>query len=522
MVRLVLFLLGVAAVAAGFHWLANEPGQMLVNWRGYEVETSVFQAIVILAVAMALGTFVWNLLRQLWKSPATVGSIINRRRERRGLDAISEGMIAIGSGDRQMATRAALQARKSLPNEPLTHLLRAQTAQLQGDNATSRRIFEAMLASPDTEQLGLRGLFLEAQREGETEPARQFALRALKSNAALAWPIDALFDIQCRAQDWDGALETLATGRRHTHVDRKLADRRRAVLLTGKAQVREHDGTEEALAYATEAHKLAPDLVPAAAIAGRILAGKGQTPQAAKILQRTWKLSPHPELATAYAYARIGDSPSDRVERVRLLAKLDPHADEGAIALAATAIESRDWKTAREALAPLIDSARLTQRVATLMARLESGEHGDSGRVREWLARAVNAPRDPAWTADGIVAETWAPISPVTGQLDAFQWRVPVTELETASPLLIAERTERLVTLGAPRPRVAAATASIDVIDIETTLRTATDERDGTDDSSSRPVVTHTPDKSIPSSQNGPAPARALAQGIGGATVLKQ
>ena len=67
MVRLVLFLLGVAAVAAGFHWLANEPGQMLVNWRGYEVETSVFQAIVILAVAMALGTFVWNLLRQLWK-----------------------------------------------------------------------------------------------------------------------------------------------------------------------------------------------------------------------------------------------------------------------------------------------------------------------------------------------------------------------------------------------------------------------------------------------------------------------
>ena len=36
-----------------------------------------------------------------------------------------------------------------------------------GDRATARRIFEAMLASPDTEQLGLRGLFLEAQREGE-------------------------------------------------------------------------------------------------------------------------------------------------------------------------------------------------------------------------------------------------------------------------------------------------------------------------------------------------------------------
>ena len=439
----------------------------------------MFQAIVLLTLLVAAAVFAWNLFRHLWKSPATVGHFIHRRRERRGLDAISEGMIAIGSGDRQMATRAALQARRSLPNEPLTHLLRAQTAQLQGDSATSRRIFDAMLASPDTEQLGLRGLFLEAQREGETEPARQYAERALKLSPALSWPVDALFDLQCRAQDWNGALETLATGRRHGHIDRKLADRRRAVLLAGKAQTLEHDATEEALTHALEAHNLAPDLVPAAAVAGRILAGRGQTPRSAKVLQRTWKLNPHPDLAAAYAYARTGDSPSDRVERIRQLAKLDPNASEGAIALAATAIDSRDWKTAREALTPLLDSAHLTQRTATLMARIESGEHGDTGKVREWLARAVNAPRDPAWTADGIVSETWAPVSPVTGQLDAFQWRVPVAEFETSNPALIAEKTERLVALGAPRPRAAAAVTDAEPIDIETTVRTISDETEG-------------------------------------------
>ena len=481
MIRLVIFLLGIAVTAAGLHWLANRPGSLVVDWQGYQVETSVFQAIVLLALAIGVGVFVWNVLRQLWTSPATVGSILTRRRERRGLDAISEGMIAISSGDRQLATRAALQARKSLPNEPLTHLLRAQTAQLQGDTATSRRIFEAMLASPDTEQLGLRGLFLEAQREGELEPARQFAERALKSNPALAWPVDALFDLQCRAEDWNGALETLATGRRHNHVDRKLADRRRAVLLAAKAQNLEHDSTEDALAFAQEAHKLAPDLVPAAAVAGRILAGKGQTPAAAKILQRTWKLSPHPDLALAYAHARVGDSPSDRIERVRQLAKLDPNADEGALALATTAIDARDWATARDALKPLLDSARLTQRSATLMARIESGEHGDTGRVREWLARAVNAPRDPAWTADGVVSETWAPVSPVTGQLDAFQWRVPVSHSESANPALVAERTERLVALGAPRshalkPHIANGDA---VTDIETTVRTIPTDTEG-------------------------------------------
>jgi HemY protein len=64
-----------------------------------------------------------------------------------------------------------------------------------------------------------------------------------------------------------------------------------------------------------------------------------------------------------------------------------------------------------------------------MMADLEEAEHGDRGRVREWLARAVRAPRDPAWTADGITSETWAPVSPVSGRLDAFEWKVPVESL---------------------------------------------------------------------------------------------
>ncbi len=478
MLRLIAFLLACAAAAAGLHWIADRPGVLTIDWQGYQIETSVFQALILLALAIALGVLAWNVARSLWKSPATVGQLIHRRRERRGLDALSEGMIAIGSGDRALATRAALQARKSLPNEPLTHLLRAQAAQLHGDSATSRRIFEAMLASPDTEQLGLRGLFVEAQREGEAEAARQFAERALKTNPALGWPVEALFDLQCRAQDWDGALETLATGRRHNHIDRKVADRRRAVLLAGKAQASEHDNADEALAFALDAHKLAPDLVPAAAVAGRILAGQGKTPQAAKVIQRTWALSPHPDLATAYAYARVGDSPSDRVDRVRQLAKLDPNAGEGAIAHATAAMDARDWKAARDALQPFLDPSRLTQRIATLMARIEGGDQGDSGRVREWLARAVHAPRDPAWTADGVTSETWAPVSPVTGQIDAFQWRVPVADISTSGAEIAAERTERLVALGAPtnsaKPR--AAPVAADVIDIETTVRTVTED----------------------------------------------
>lgn len=454
MIRVILFLAAVLALATGLSWLADQPGNVRIDFKDYVLETSLFRAVVLTALLIGASLVLWSVVRHIWHSPAAVGNVLNRRRSKQGLQALSAGMIAVGSGDRAGAMKHALLARKSLPNEPMTHLLRAQAAQLAGDKSTTRRIFEAMLASPDTEPLGLRGLFLEAEREKEAEAARHFAERALRINPKLAWASDALFELQCRAQDWAGALETLTAARKNGLAEKAVADRRRAVLLAAQAIAAEDREPDRALNLALEAHNLAPDLVPAAAQAARMLASRGNTPKAAKIVERTWAKTPHPDLATVYAYARVGDSPRDRLVRAQRLAVQNPNSIESAIAVANASIDAREFDVARDALQPMLDG-RLTQRIATLMARIESEQHGDKGRVHEWLARAVNAQRDPAWTADGVVADDWSPISPVTGALDAFQWKVPVETLTARDSDLIARRVEELVALSAPRPTAA-------------------------------------------------------------------
>jgi HemY protein len=104
------------------------------------------------------------------------------------------------------------------------------------------------------------------------------------------------------------------------------------------------------------------------------------------------------------------------------------------MAMARAAIDAYDWPRARAALQAFV-GAEATQGVASLMAEIEEGENGDQGKAREWLARAVRAPRDPAWTADGIVSDEWEPLSPVTGRLDAFEWKVPVATNSRATAL---------------------------------------------------------------------------------------
>jgi HemY protein len=73
------------------------------------------------------------------------------------------------------------------------------------------------------------------------------------------------------------------------------------------------------------------------------------------------------------------------------------------------------------------------------MARIESGELGDKGREREWLARAVRAPRDRAWIADGYVSDRWLPVSPVTGAVDGFEWKAPVDAIGRGDDTLLID-----------------------------------------------------------------------------------
>lgn len=437
MTRVLTFVFLVLAAALGLAWLADRPGTITMDWLGYRIETTAFVAAVAIVALVAALILIFALLRYLLTRPAAVKAYVKERKRQQGYEALSRGLVAIGVGNRAEAQRFAGIAGRNLPREPLTALLRAQTAQLKGDKEAARRAFESMLKEPETKLLGVRGLFLEAQRGNDTDAARALAEQAVKSDPKLGWGVNALFDMQARASDWEGALQALAIARQNGHVEAAVANRRRAVLLTAEARDLESANPDKALTLANDALKLAPSLVPAAEIAGRILASRGETRQASRLITKTWKLSPHPDLAVIYAFAKPGDSPRERLKRVKQLASLTPDDIEGPIAVANAAIEAHDWQEARAALAPYIED-RPSARICTLMARIEAGD-GDRGREREWLARAVRAPRDRAWIAEGYVSDRWLPVSPLTGAVDAFAWKAPVDAIGRGDDTLLIE-----------------------------------------------------------------------------------
>jgi HemY protein len=436
MIRVVLYVLLVMGAAAGFGWLADRPGTLTIDWLGVELQTTVFLAALALILFFATFTALVWLGVLTWTAPKRFAQKVRARRMRIGHEALRRGIFAAGAGDRVVAQKAGAVAKKNLPDEPLTLLLEAQAAQLNEDGIASRQAFERMLAKPHMMELGLRGLFMEARKANQQEAARQYAERALAVNPALPWPTAALFEMQCRDGDWRAALKTLGIAKQHRHLARSEADRRRALLLTALAAEIEDTQQGKALAYALEAYGMTPALTPAAVIAGRILAAQGNVARAAKHLASAWKTMPHPDIALVYAHARPGDSPKERLARVRSLVSSTAASLEGDIAVAVAAIEAQDWTAARSALSPHLKDP--TVRVCKLMARIEAGQNRNAGKAREWLSKAARAKPDPVWMGpDGTVAQDWRPVAGGPAVISGYEWKVPPTAAgsSTAEPI---------------------------------------------------------------------------------------
>lgn len=424
MIRVVLFLVSVAFVAAGFVWVADRPGDVAITWMGYRIETSLMVAALAVAALVVIILLAWGILRGIVRSPEQVSLFFRHRRAMKGYLAISRGLIAIGAGDLRMARNSAGEAARLSPGDPLALLLTAQSAQMEGDRVSAERAFRAMAERDDTKLLGLRGLYIEAQRRGDGQAARRVAEQAAIAQPTLAWAGQAVLEDHCATADWVGALTAL--DRMKAALEKSEYRRKRAVLLTAHALALEESDRDAARTAVLEAVKLAPDLVPAAALAGRRLAETGEQRKAGKILTAAWKINPHPDIAEAYANLRFGDTARIRLARMQTLADKLPGQREGALAVAHAALEAREFGTARAALAPYM--AAPTRRVASLMAEIEETEHGDTGRVREWMTRAMRAAGDPVWTADGVVSDRWLPVSP-NGRLDGYEWKLPLAEL---------------------------------------------------------------------------------------------
>ena len=308
MVRLLLFLVLLALAAYGLAWLAENPGDVALTFHGVEYDVSLMVAIAIvvgLAIAIALA---WGVIRFVFRLPSLMSLATKARRREKGYAALSGGMAAVGSGDARTASKLAAEARKHLGDAPLTKLLRAQAAQLSGDRAGAAAAFRDMLDHPQLMRWACAAC--TSRRAAPAITRRRSNMRAAptitrrchgrRRRCSTIAPSTATGAARWRLSSSNAAAKL---------IDKPTATRWRAALKTAMAEQAAERDPKAALGLAQEAIALAPGLVPAAALAGRLLAANGDLRRAGKTLEAAWRRAPHPDLAAAYLRLRRGDWP---------------------------------------------------------------------------------------------------------------------------------------------------------------------------------------------------------------------
>ena len=434
MMRFLLALGFVLVVTSLVAFIANLPGNVSIALPGHMVDmplTVLLGAVLGLALAAVLGLAV---AQWLWHVPAQLRRARALKNRKEGEAALAGGLMALARGDAQAADAATRLARKKLPHQSLPLLMAAQAALLDGRRDDAAANYHAMLGpnghGADKAQhisLGLEGLYYLARADNDAEAAGTYALQVLEVDAKALWALDGLMTLAVQIGDWPAAEKWL---RRWGRAGRSRAQikQRRAILALAEAQslLGEDDPAAQlaAVKKAEQAAALDTTLLPATALAARLLARGGHIRQARKILKQAWQKTPHAVLAEAWLECH-GDHPAaGRMRAVgRFIGKHRGH-EEAAILRARIALAARRFRQAANLLTPLLDAAPPSRRLCLLMADIEDGLEREI-EAHGWREKARRAPGDAGWTGGGMRLDDWQAICPVTGRLGGVAWDVP-------------------------------------------------------------------------------------------------
>lgn len=446
LVKALIFVALVVAVAFGAGALLETSGGITIQMGGVEANLSVIQTVIGLVLLVAVVWLVIKLvgllvatLRFINGDETAISRYFSRNRERRGYEALSQGLMALASGEGKTAMAQAAKAERYLNKPELTNLVTAQAAEMTGDRTKAEEVYKTLLKDDSTRFVGVRGLLKQKLADGDNETSKKLAEKAFSLKPKHVETQDTLLKLQAGDQDWNGARRTLAAKLKHGVLPRDVHRRRDAVMALSEARsLRSQGKIEEAQALSIEADRLSPELIPAAVMAAKAYIEQESPRYATRVIKAAWDKQPHPELAAAYAAIAPDEDSAARVKRFKTLVRSTPKDPESRMTMAELYISTEDFAEARKALGDL-PVADPTVRSLTIMAAIERGEGAEDRVVRGWLTKALSAPRDASWICDscGHIHETWDPVCDNCEAVDTLSWkRPPATADMGTAPML--------------------------------------------------------------------------------------
>ncbi len=401
-------------------WVGTKPGSVRIIWLDYDIKTSISVTLVFLSIIVLISFIFYNFIFSVIKTKNKIKKNIISRREDRSIDSLNKGIVALISGDRELAEKLSRDT-KHVPKSllPLGILLSAHSAHLNNNKKLATTYFEQMLGHKELEFLGLRGLMLQAKLESEKI---KYARRAYLLNPKSDWILNNLFKLESKLGNWREAEKILRNSKQFNLEDSIKFNRKISITIYQQAKVYAEDQVTAKLKKYTEAFDLSPNLVPLSVDLADLYYRNNRYRRANKVIEKTWNLNPHPDLYELFKNINKLESPA---KFLRQTIKLSERSDKTNIEVCLSKAEAyylvKDYHKAKEILKSLIEK-KIDKRSYILMGKIEEEENGPLV-AKKWYTYDKELSL-PLWVCMNCDHKNniWLPICDKCNSFDSYGW----------------------------------------------------------------------------------------------------
>ena len=431
MLKALWFFTKLGLVIAALIWVANQDGAVNISVGSYVIEVDLGIALLSLIVLIIITAQLYRLWRSIVSVPTWWRKYSEARDQEKGYAALSNGLVAIASGEKKKALKLAKKTKRFIPDQPLAKLLYAQSSLINGEEQEAESAYLELIEDKSTSFLGVRGLLAQKLRDGNVDQAIQILNFADEKQPKTPWVMKKLFSLYIQNREWGKADDVLHRAYKAKIYKKDEFKSIKCSLLLARSDLANSSARfEQALSFAKDAYNIEPDWVPAILYYAQMRISNGNYKEAEKALEKGWKRTAHPDIAHAWVklFKQKNNNSDDldpvkKMNHVKWLKKTHPDNIHARVRFALSAMEAGLFGEARTELIELSEKAP-TETVFLALADLEIKQFKDEKRSNAWLAKASTAHREAEWSCQNCSASlpSWAPVCHNCGEFNTVEW----------------------------------------------------------------------------------------------------
>jgi HemY protein len=376
------YILLVFLVTSAVVWVIENNGELIINWLGYQIQTDILTAILILLfliILIAVISYICTrllaikfpqLLKLLFKKSYTKKLEKIIANHHKAFDSITSLMLALEVDDYEIAKKIHHDLSKQLKFKPLHDFFSAKFALENGDYSTSEKLFNQFHDNPHGKILLLKSKLKILIKDNQIIEAIKIAQEILSLKKNSLSTARELLKLYKKNGNWQLAKKLIQDYDSKNFTE-ELQIRDTIILNTSLAQESYKSKKYfQAIKFAKIALNLDDQFLPANEILIKSWIKLGFKFKAISIIKSIWKVSPSIILVEIYATIFKKSSPKKRLKEIKKLAKLNNNKFYNNYAIGLVAFRSNQYEIAKDYINQAL-AIEKTQNLFNLLAVCE-------------------------------------------------------------------------------------------------------------------------------------------------------